>query len=301
MDHMNRRRFLQGSLLTAAAAATPLSSRPSVAEGTEVRAGATGEEDLVDVNAYIGHWPFGRLPQDDAPELEAHLRKHGVREAWTGSFEGLVHKDMAAVNARLAESVSRHGSRVLVPFGSVNPKLPDWEEDLRRVHEVHGMPGIRVHPGYHAYPLDDPAFAELLQQANRRRLVVQVVPWMQDERHHIGLMQVPTPSLMPLADLARRMPELRIVVLNGFRSSGGQDYAALAKVGNVHFDFAKLDVIDPLTDFMTEVPATRVVFGSYAPAFYVESALLKMQESELTEEQRRAIRSGNARRLLASV
>ena len=43
----------------------------------------------------------------------------------------------------------------------------------------------------------------------------------------------------------------------------------------------------------------RVVFGSYSPMFYFESALLKVREAALPEVQNDAVFSGNARRLLA--
>jgi len=42
-----------------------------------------------------------------------------------------------------------------------------------------------------------------------------------------------------------------------------------------------------------------VLFGSYYPFFYFESALLKLQESDLDEASRRAIREHNARQLIA--
>jgi len=41
-----------------------------------------------------------------------------------------------------------------------------------------------------------------------------------------------------------------------------------------------------------------VLLGSHAPLFYLESAMLKLQESPLSVGQQRALRSENARRLL---
>jgi hypothetical protein len=71
----------------------------------------------------------------------------------------------------------------------VNPKLPDWEEDLRRCHEEFGCRD-RVHPNYHDYTLTDPAFLRLLQLAAERGLIVQVAAWMEDERCPNPLLRV---------------------------------------------------------------------------------------------------------------
>ncbi len=180
---------------------------------------------MIDANVNLHRWPFRRLAGDDPGDLVARLRAKGVTQAWAGSFEGLLHRDMAGVNARLAAACREHGPEFLVPFGCINPKLPYWQEDVRRCQEDHRMVGIRVYPNYHGYALDDPAFAKLLSVAANRNLVLQIALNMED-------------------------------------------------------------------------PRTQVVFGSHYPFFYFESALLKVREAGLPEDQANAVYEGNARALL---
>lgn len=289
---LDRRAFLKTTLAAAGAAA--------VGGTGPVRAVASPSDGLIDVNVNLSHWPLRRVRYDDTAGLAAMLARQGVAQAWAGSFDGLLHKDLASVNARLADECRRAGGGRLVPFGSVNPKLPDWEEDLRRCVEVHRMPGIRLHPNYHGYALDDPDFGRLLRMAGDRGLIVQLALIMEDRRMMHPLLQVEPTDAAPLPEVLKRNPGLRLVLLNGLRTLTARLLGQLMTAGEVYVDIAMLDGVHGVADLLTKAPANRVLFGSYAPLFTFEAAPLKLRETPLGEDVLKAVRFENARRLLAS-
>jgi predicted TIM-barrel fold metal-dependent hydrolase len=226
------------------------------------------------------------------------LRSQGVSQAWCGSFDALLHRDIGSVNARLAEECQQHGDGMLVPFGAINPMLPDWAEDVRRCHEEHRMPGIRLHPNYHGYKLDGEEFAQLAKLAAERKLIVQIAVTLEDERTLHPLVQVPHVDVAPLVEIVESLPDLRVVLLNAHRNVRADLRQKLVAAGQVYFDIATLEGVGGVEKLLVELPMERILFGSHFPLFYVESALLKLQESPLAGGQIEAIRQGNARRLL---
>jgi predicted TIM-barrel fold metal-dependent hydrolase len=254
---------------------------------------------IVDTNVNLSRWPFRRLSGDDPATLVARLKKHNVSQAWAGSFDGIFHKDIAGVNARLASDCRTYGQGILLPFGSINPKLPDWQEDLRRCHEEHKMRGIRLHPNYHGYQLQDALFKEVLKLASSHALIVQLALCMEDERTQHPLMRVPPVDITPLVDLAQVEPKLKLVVLNSYPQLTPAQITPLIPVRNVYFELSMVERVGAVTRLIETFTLERVLFGSHSPFFYFESAELKVQEAGLSDAQERAVLEGNARRLLS--
>ncbi|HQW28368.1 MAG TPA: amidohydrolase family protein [Verrucomicrobiales bacterium] len=286
---LSRRRFVK----TAATVSAATIVQTSLSQKEE-----TGPTALIDTNVSLGQWPFRQEALADTAALVARLRGQGVTQAWAGSFDALLHKDISSVNTRLAAECKEHGPDFLAPIGALNPMLPGWEQDLHRCVDDHQMAGIRLHPNYHGYPLGDSLFERVLQLANDRNLFVQISVIMEDERTIHPLVNVPATDTAPLPVALTKFPNVRLQLLNAFRTLRGLPVISLAAHG-VSFEIAMLEGVSGISNLLEKLPADRLCFGSHAPLFYFESAKLKLQESILTEPQLNALRSSNALRLIS--
>lgn len=294
LHHLPRREFLKRTF--AAASVATLHRHEATAAGSD----AGVSPGLIDVNVHLSRWPTRRLPADDPATLLTRLRDSGITQAWAGSFEALLHKDVRAVNSRLVRQCQRHGNEFFVPIGTVNPVLPDWENDFEQCAGKYRMPALRLFPNYHGYTLDHPEFVRLTRLAADRGVVLQLAVLMEDERMMHPRLRVAPVDLAPLAALVRKTPELRLVLLNALGILRDDRVAELFQAGEVCADIATLEGVGGLDKLLSKVPLDRVLFGSHAPFYYVEAALLKLQESALSEHQLKAISHDNARRLLAN-
>jgi predicted TIM-barrel fold metal-dependent hydrolase len=286
---VTRRLFLKRTLATTAACGLA-----QVTAANDTRA-----ESITDTHIYLGHWPHQQLSSEAPSKLVADLRRAGVTQAWAGSFDGLFHKDIAGVNERLTEMCAR-GNGMLIPFGSINLTLPDWEDDIRRCHETFHMPGVRLHPTYHGYTLDDPRFAKLLELASVRGLVVQLVPSVESKPHFLLNPRLAQLEMGPLKDKIAAIPHLKVVVANGYRNVDDKVTQSLLPLRPIHFDFSRAETTKDVRQLIAMASSDQVVFGSGMPLRDVDPVILKMQQAQLTDDNRQAVTMKNANRLIAT-
>jgi hypothetical protein len=123
---------------------------------------------------------------------------------------------------------------------------------------------------------------------------------MEDERMMHPLLRVPNVDVSPLAEILHDIPRARVLLLNALRGVPFQALREIVEAGNVYVDIGMLEGVGGIERLIADVPVERVLFGSHAPLFYFESALLKLKESEVGEARSTMICRGNALRLLSS-
>lgn len=300
---IDRRTFVQSLLVPAALSlAGPLEARGQAADAP----GAVGPE-IVDCNVNLFDWPFRKLKYARTAALAAKLRKHRITRAWAGNFEAVLHTQFDAANRRLAEECRSQGDGLFTPIGTVDPGGPDWEEDLRRCHEKYRIGGVRLYPAYHGYKLDHAEFAKLLAAAAKRGMLVQIVLRMEDERCHHPALVVGAVDVGPLVAVLKKVPQAKVQLLNAAGRLLGNHVAPLVRDTQVMFDIAAIEGnggIEQLLkgknySYTGAIPIERLTFGSYAPFFPCESALLKLFESPLDLAQLDKLMHANAEPLLA--
>jgi len=236
---------------------------------------------IFDSNLYLSRWPFRRLPHDETPALVRKLKQNHIGQAFAGSFDGLLHKDIYAVNQRLVQECKTCGPDLLIPVGSINPKLPGWEADVIACHETWQMPGLRLHPNYHEYQLSDPEVQKLFAMAAERKLFIQIAMRMEDVRTQHPLVRVADVNFEALPELMKQHPQLQVTILNGMKSLRGANLTRLTKNPNLTIEIAMLEGVGGIEKLMKQVPYQQILFGSYSPFFYLESSLNKLKESDL--------------------
>ena len=247
---------------------------------------------VIDTNISLFSWPFRRLPLDNVDDLCSKLQQIGITEAWAGSFESLLHRDLRSVNERLINACQNHS--ILIPVGAVNPNLPDWRHDLELCLGHHGMPGVRLLPGYHHYELKDQAFGALLAKATELGGFVQVAMTLEDARTQSDLLRAANIDLRPLKKWMQQIPKARVQILNCRPTAA--DIKTFESTPRLTLDTSRVEGTDGLSNLAASIGSERLLFGSHSPFLIPEASCIRILENGLPAEMIPAIMLANAKR-----
>jgi predicted TIM-barrel fold metal-dependent hydrolase len=146
----------------------------------------------------------------------------------------------------------------------------------------------------------------LVKITEERGLILQVVFGMEDPRLHHPIINVGPVAFDPLLKVMKSTPNAKVQLLHFSGASPGDDLSQFMTNPNTFLDISRMEgngavgrVIGSVQGLPSpRAPVERLVFGSHAPYFPVETALLKLIESPLDAQQLQAIMQRNARRLL---
>jgi len=255
---------------------------------------------IVDLNAYLGHWPFRQLRHNTAGGLLKLMDRHGIDLAVVSSLSAIFYKNCHAGNEEVAKEVRRHGDR-LIPWGVINPTYADWEHDLSVCVEELGMSGLRLYPDYHGYRLGDSACTALIKAATERDLLLSIPMRVTDPRQSHWLFEVPTVDLADVVSLVKKHPEARFVLANGAGYAGsplGQKDNGLPP--NYFIEISRLTAVmsAEIRRLMDALGKERVVFGTGMPMKSPEPPLVKVEVLRATKREKERVLWRNAKALL---
>ena len=170
-----------------------------------------------------------------------------------------------APNARRVEAANRFAASLsgrFIGFGAIHPDL-SVEENLAGL-ERHGLKGVKVHPQFQGFALDDPRLTAIFDAMGDRYVVIAHIGSAGID--HAGSLS--TPGMV--ARLVRNLPALKLVACHwgGYQQLGEAEDAVIGLP--VHVDTSwppGLGVHDPATvlRLIRKHGAERVCFASDWP------------------------------------
>ena len=258
---------------------------------------------LLDINAYVGHWPFKQLKYNTCASLVDRMDQFGVDVSVISSLHGVFYKNTQSANEKLYKEIrsERRFDNRLIPFAIINPIYAGWKNDFEVSIEKMGMQGIRLYPLYHDYDLTVPACIQLVKMARDRGLPVAFSARIVDSRQRSWMDLNVEWTLEDIMPVIREVPDAKYWILNVANSTRlSIADIDLLKTTDLLFDTSGRSMND-LPDLLTIYGKNKFAFGTHSPILDYLTGLLRIEalrENEINEEGKEQIRSENAKRML---
>ncbi|MCZ6679743.1 MAG: amidohydrolase family protein [Candidatus Poribacteria bacterium] len=241
---------------------------------------------VIDFHGHVGRWdPLG---MKDDPDLMLHaMDSAGIDKS---CLFNIFHPDGTTGNDLLARFVAQYPDR-FIGFAYVSPMMPErMIPELTRAIDELKFPAIKLYPPYTPWPFNQPQWHPIYEFADERGLAVLF-------HTNGGVLSRPR----YLAEIAPRYPNAKFVAGHSGNTAEprAEAIAAAQAHPNVYLEtcstYRTPGVIEQLVN---EAGADRVLFGSDTTLMDPRPQLGKIITARISDDAKRQILGGNARRLL---
>jgi predicted TIM-barrel fold metal-dependent hydrolase len=220
----------------------------------------------IDVNTFIGGYPFRHVPHPEPAMLARVLEREGVPGAWVGHLPSAFFRDPLPGNEELFAALEPFQS--LTPVPVVRPDWPKWERTLEDA-VARQVRAIRVYPPQWGMGPDDPRLAALTATCGEAGVVLVLTTRFEDlrQRHWLDTAgDLTGASIRAMARVSRRA---HIVVTAAGRGLVEEVHWGLTpdEQSRVWWDISWIwgPPEDELAHLVRRLGARRFVYGSGWP------------------------------------
>jgi uncharacterized protein len=186
-------------------------------------------------------------------------------------------------------------SERIIPFPSLHPDDPLLLEHLQEVHDQ-GFKGVKMHPYYQDYFLDDAGLNELYQKISELGMILVI-----HAGYDIAYPRIRRADPQRILEVCRQFPKLKLIATH---LGGWDEWADVRRLLTgepiyMELSFA-LDFLDQkrIRDILLSHPPEYLLFGTDSPWTDQATTLKMLGRLGLPETLFDQITSGNALRLL---
>lgn len=231
---------------------------------------------MIDVNTFIGPYPFREVPHPDPDALVRVLDREQIEAAWVGHLPSAFHRDPSAGNASLYAALQPFRDR-LQPVPAIRPDWPNWKSALIAARET-GAPALRAYPPQWGLAPGGGASAslcELAVAAGDAGLALLLTVRFEDLRQRHSMDTAGDLGAATVRALARAGDSVRLVVTAASRELIEEVHWGLTprEQRRVFWDISWIwgPPEDHLSKLFRTIGARRFVFGSQWPLRLVQT------------------------------
>lgn len=245
------------------------------------------------LTALVGNCDVPALTDGTVAGLRASMRQAGIDRSAVMPI-ATKPSQVRGIN-QWAADVNRQFEDI-ISFGTLHPLMEDWQAEIERLAND-GIPGIKLHPDYQDFFVDDPSLSPIYRALADAGLILMM---------HAGVdIGLPSPvHCTPdrLANVLDTVPELTIIAAHMGGYIMWDDVEKYLVGRDVYFDtsYSMADLgRERMTALIRSHGVDKILFGTDSPWTDQAAEVAGIRGLPFSDEEIGAVLGGNAERVLS--